>query len=240
MKQIVTTIFIACITMGAFAQQNNNPFPKTIQVTGSAETYIIPDEIYVIVTLKEYEKKNTGKINLERIKSDFINYCRSIGLPDSSVSIASYEGYNNYPWWRRRKMKDELFASISYQVKLSTSKKMDELVEKLDDDATQNFVISRLSHSKIADYRKQLKIQAVKAARDKGGYMAEAIGEKLGEAVTITEPDETLPMEMYRGVAGNAYAYVMKDKDGVADGEKGVDFKNIKLRYEIKAVFALK
>jgi uncharacterized protein len=240
MKQIATTIFIACITMSVFAQQNNNPFPKTIQVTGSAETEIIPDEIYVIVTLKEYEKKNTGKIYLERIKSDFIGYCKSIGLPDSSISIASYEGYNNYPWWRRRKMKDELFASISYQVKLSTSKKMDELVEKLDDDATQNFAIARLSHSKIADYRKQLKIQAVKAARDKGGYMAEAIGEKLGEAVTITEPDEHMPMEMYRGVASNAYAYVMKDKDGVEDGEKGVGFKNIKLRYEVKAVFALK
>src|SRR5688572_7283066 len=157
MKQIVTTIFIACISMGALAQPNNNPYPKTIQVTGSAESEIIPDEIYVIVTLREYDKKSVGKVGLEKIKNDFIGYCRSIGLADSAVSIASYEGYNNYPWWRRRKMKDDLHASISYQVKFSTSKKMDELVEKLDDDATQNFVIARLSHSKIADYRRQLK-----------------------------------------------------------------------------------
>src|ERR1700754_4984491 len=114
MKQIVTTIFIAFITFGAFSQQNN-PFPKTIQVTGSAEMEIIPDEIYVIITLKEYEKKSTGKIGLDKIKSDFLGYCRSIGLPDTAVSIASYEGYNNYPWWRKRKLKDELYSSISYQ-----------------------------------------------------------------------------------------------------------------------------
>lgn len=239
MKQIVTTIFIAFITFGAFAQQNN-PFPKTIQVTGSAEMEIIPDEIYVIITLKEYEKKSTGKIGLDKIKSDFLGYCRSIGLPDTAVSIASYEGYNNYPWWRKRKLKDELYSSISYQVKFSNSRKMDELVDKLDDDATQNFVIARLSHSKLSEYRKQLKIQAVKAARDKGGYMAEAIGEKLGEAVTITEPDESMPMEFYHAAQSNSYAYLSRAKDGVADGEKGVDFKNIKLRYEVKAVFALK
>jgi uncharacterized protein YggE len=238
MKQLVITLFILTITFGAFAQQNN-PFPKTIQVTGSASMDIIPDEIYVIITLKEYEKKNSGKISLEKIKSDFLGYCKSVGLPDSAVTIASYEGYNNYPWWRKRKSKDELYSSISYQVKFTSSSKMDELVDKLDDDATQNFVISRLSHSRIAEYRRQLKIQAVKSAKDKAGYMTEAVGEKLGEAVTITEPEE-FPNELYRIAQSNSYASLSRAKDGVADGEKGVDFKNIHLQYEVKAVFALK
>jgi uncharacterized protein len=241
MKQMVATLFILALAFPAFAQQNNiNPYPKTIQVTGSAETHIIPDEIYVIVTLKEYEKKNSGKIPLELIKQNFLDYCRSIGLPDSAVSIASYEGYNNYPWLRKRKMKDELYASISYQVKFTTSRKMDELVDKLDEDATQNFVIARLSHSKLPEYRKQLKIQATKAAKDKAAYMADAVGEKVGEAVTISESDDAFPPEIYRAAQSNAYAGFMRDKDGIADGEKGVDFKNILLRYEVRATFALK
>lgn len=239
MKYFILALCILSLATGAFSQQTN-PYPKTIQVTGSASMDIIPDEIYVIITLKEYEKKNAGKITLEKIKSDFLGYCKSSGLPDSSVTIASYEGYNNFPWWRKRKGKDELYASISYQVKFTTSVKMDELIARLDDDATQNFVISRLSHSKMTEYRKQLKIQAVKASKDKAAYMAESIGEKLGEAVTITEPDDALYPELYRAAQSNNYAYLSRDKDGVADGEKGVDFKNIQLRYEIKAVFALK
>lgn len=238
MKQLVFTLLVLSIASGSFAQQNN-PYPKTIQVTGSAAMDIIPDEIYVIVTLKEYEKKSSGKIPLDKIKADFLGYCRSVGLPDSAVTIASYEGYNNYPWWRKRKLKDELFSSISYQVKFTTSTRMDELVDKLDDDATQNFVISRLSHSKMSEYRKQLKIQAVKSAKDKAGYMCDAVNEKLGEAVTITEPEE-FPTDLYRVAQSNAYASLSRDKDGVADGEKGVDFKNIHLQYEVKAVFALK
>ncbi|MBL7700364.1 MAG: SIMPL domain-containing protein [Chitinophagaceae bacterium] len=239
MKRFIITLLVFSITIGAFAQQIN-PYPKTIQVTGSAETNIIPDEIYVIVTLKEYEKKGTGKISLDKIKSDFLGYCKNIGLPDSAVSIASYEGYNNYPWWRKRKTKDELYSSISYQVKFNSSTKMDQLVDKLDDDATQNFVIAKLSHSKIAEYRKQLKIQAIKAAKDKATYMAEAIGENLGAAVTITEPGDAFAPDLYRAAQSNSYAYLSRDKDGVADGEKGVDFKNIQLRFEVNAVFALK
>lgn len=98
MKYILTTLFALFIAFGAMAQQPNT-YPRTIQVSGSAETEIIPDEIYVTVTLKEYEKRGVGKIGLEKIKSDFLGYCKSTGLPDSTVSIASYEGFNSAPWW---------------------------------------------------------------------------------------------------------------------------------------------
>ncbi len=83
-----------------------------------------------------------------------------------------------------------MLASISYQLKIKTSKQLDDLVEKLDDEATTNFFIQRTSHSKLAEYRKQLKIQAVRAAKEKAQYLPEAIDEKAGEAVTINEPTE--------------------------------------------------
>lgn len=242
MKQIVTTLLIATCTLGAIAQPvNPNPYPRTIQVSGSAELDIIPDEIYVTVTLKEYEKKGAGKISLEKIKSDFLAYCKSIGLADSVISIDSYQGSNNYLWWKKKKPKDELYASISYQVKFNNSKKMDELVEKLDEDATQNFQISRVWHSKMTEYRKQLKIQATKAARDKAGYMAEAAGEKLGEAVSIIEPDEAY-MPYYQNAISQSNMMNVQVRGLAEDAGSagGVDFKTIKLRYEVKTVFALR
>ncbi len=62
-------------------------------------------------------------MNLEKIKADFLKNARSIGLPDSAVSIASYDGFNGYPYWWRKKKKDELYASITYQIKFGSSKK---------------------------------------------------------------------------------------------------------------------
>jgi hypothetical protein len=49
---------------------------------------------------------------------------------------------------------------------------MGKLVDKLDDQATQNFYISRTSHSNMDSIKKQLKIQAVKAAKEKAVYLA--------------------------------------------------------------------
>jgi uncharacterized protein YggE len=113
----------------------------------------------------------------------------SIGIPENDISIQGYQGWDGNYWWYKKhnKKNPDMMASIIYQVKLSSTRKMDELVAKLDDEATENFSIARVSHSKIQDYKKQLKIEAVKAAKEKASYLADAIGEKAGEAVTINE-----------------------------------------------------
>jgi hypothetical protein len=238
MKKFIPVCLIALTSLTGFAQSTVvNPFPKTITVNGSAELEVVPDEIYVLVDLKEYEKKGSGKINLDKIKSDFLNNCRSIGLPDSVITIASYDGYNGNPWLRKKNKKQDLLASITYQVKFTNSKKMDELVEKLDDEATQNFRIARTSHSKIQEFRKQLKIQAIKAAKEKAGYLAAAVDEQVGAAVTITEPGdvEVLPYQFSQVMSNYA-----RDAAAYKSDDATVDFKKIKLRFEISVVFALK
>ena len=246
MKQLLFLVMAAGLSCGSMAQQTlsllPNPFPKTISVTGSAEMEIIPDEIYVQVDLKEYEKKQQGKTGLESIKTDFLNNCKVIGLPDSAISIASYEGYNDY--WYKRKKKTDLYASISYQVKFTRSSDIDAFVEKLDEDATQNFRIIKTWHSKMSEYRKQLKIMAVKAAKDKGIYLTEAISEKLGEAITVKEPDENFlgtynQQWKLNGMASNVAQSVAYENSLNSDNA-GIDFRKIKLHYEVSIVFALK
>ena len=233
-------------TATVFAQQpaTVNPFPKTITVSGSAEMEIIPDEIYVNITLREYQKKGESKKELETIKTQFLEYCKLAGIPDSVISISSFTGYNNYYNFRRKKKDNDLMASIVYQVKFKDSKTMDLLVEKLDDEATQNFVIASTSHSKMTEFRKQLKIKAIQAAKDKGIYLTEAIGEKLGAAITINEPDAL----QYNGnyfsngfLANNSFSQVNTafENDENKAGNEQVDFKKIKLRFEVSVIFAL-
>jgi uncharacterized protein len=240
MKRIsVLLTLLAFFTIAYGQSQVVNPFPKTIQVNGSSEMEIIPDRIYVVVHLKEYEKKGTGKIDLEKIKNDFLLQCKNAGIPDSLISIASYEGYNGDIWWRKKRKKDELYASIAYQVIFTNSKKMDELVDRLDDDATQNFQIVRTSHSKLEEFRRQLKIEAVKAAKAKADYLAAAINETPGEAITIDEPHEFY--QPYQAQYSNKMQEMnMRASDAANQVMPEVDFKKIKLRFEVRVVFALK
>lgn len=240
MKRMIAISALMITTMGVFAQSPVvNPFPKTITVTGSAEMEIVPDEIYVQVELKEYEKKSTGKVDLEKIKSEFLAKVKSVGIPDSLVSIASYDGYTDYYWHKKQiKKRTDLLASIAYQIKFTNSAKIDELVNKLDDEATQNFTVVKTSHSKMQEFRKQLKISALKAAKEKAQYLAAAVDEQVGAAVSIIENDNSFePSPVYR----SSQAYLSNAmKDGIGGVAAGVDFKKIKLRFEINTVFALK
>ncbi len=219
-----------------------NPFPKTISVSGSAEMEIVPDEIYVNIVLREYQKRGESKKELDALKNDFLAACKTGNIPDSTISIVSYTGYNDYLGLRKKKKSPDLFASITYQVKFSNSKQMDELVDKLDDEATQSFNIVNTSHSKMTEFRKQLKTQAVIAAKNKATYLTDAINEKLGAAITIKEPNET-----GIGVTGRvrnfaSQAIVSYESNERYDGNANtieVDFKKIKLRYEVDVIFAL-
>jgi uncharacterized protein YggE len=232
MKKTVLPLLIGFISLNSFAQVQQ-PLQRTITVTGSAEMEIVPDEIYVQVELKEYEKKGGGKVGIDQIREDFLKREKQLGLPDSSLSVAAYDGSNGNPWQRKKNRKDEMYASISYQIKLNSIRQIDQLVDMLDDKATQNFFIVKTSHSRIAGLRKSLKIEAVKAAREKAGYLAEAIGEKAGQAVTISEPVE------YFAPYVNMVANRMYKSTEAAEEGNGVDYKKVKLKYEVTVVFAL-
>jgi uncharacterized protein len=235
MKKMTITLVMLFSLVYANAQNEKNLFPRTITVTGSAEMEIIPDEIYVQVDLKEYDKKGQGKVNIDRIKHDFLLSVKSLGIPDSLVSIAAFDGLNSNPWWRKKHKKDELYATISYQVKVSNSNQLDQLVDILDDNATENFFIQRTATSRMEELRKKLKIDAIKAAREKADYLSEAINEKTGVAVTINEPVEYFTPYVYNMKASN----IQLREQAMTPEDATVSFKKIKLKYDITVVFAL-
>ncbi|HEY6975146.1 MAG TPA: SIMPL domain-containing protein [Chitinophagaceae bacterium] len=238
MKKILAAFALSLFMRHAIAQETK-PVQRTISVNGSSEIEIVPDEIYVQVDLREYNKKNGDKVDINTIKNNFLAACKSIGLTDKDVTVQSYQGYDNNYWWMKKKKKEnpDLKASISYSIKVSKVDMLDALVDKMDDEATQNFFIAKTSYSKMDELKKDLKIAAVKAAREKAVYLSEAIGEHIGEAITINDPTEVNPPP--RPYYANAMMKAEREEDSTAP-PMDVDFKKIKIQYEVNVVFALK
>lgn len=240
MKQLYAFVVILLFASTSLAQNlpTCNPYPKTITVTGTAEMEIIPNEIYVQIDLKEYKKKGEEKVELETIKDEFLSSCKSVGIPDSLISIASFEGINGDDWWRKRKKDPQLLSSISYQIKFSETTKMQLLAEKLNDEATANFKIVRAWHSQMTELRKQLKINAIRAAKEKCIYLTSAVGEKISHAITITEQQ--------RDVLPNQFTYRFSTSNNIISEDKSEDmettninFKKIKLEFSVDVIYAL-
>jgi uncharacterized protein YggE len=237
MKKTITFFAMILLATQLIAQEQKI-IQKTISVSGSAETEVAPDEIYVQIDLREYNKKNGDKIDINTIKNNFLAACKSMGLTDKDVTVQSYQGYDQNYWYLRKNKKQnpDMKASISYWVKVDNVSKLDQLVEKMDDEATQNFFIAKAEYSKMDELKKDMKITAVKAAKEKAIYLSEAIGENIGEAITINDPTEidNTPRPYYANT-------VMKvEADNASAPALDVDFKKIKVRYEVSVVFSLK
>ncbi len=237
MKKLITVCLLCVFVAQSFAQQY--PTQRTINVNGSAQMEVTPDEIFVHISLREYNKKNGDKIDLTSIRTAFLLSCKSIGLKDEDVSIASFEGSSSGNWWikKRRKENPDMKANITYQVKFNSVEKMNELADKLDDEATENFYITKVWHSQMETYKKQLKIEAIKAAKNKAIYLTEAIDEKIGHAITINDPSE---VNVYPQTVLYANKAVNQNMDqAVSEEAMNVDFKKIKLQFEVNVVFEL-
>ncbi|MES2429999.1 MAG: SIMPL domain-containing protein [Bacteroidota bacterium] len=247
MKQFFFATCFLFVAFTAIAQTEKpyyiNPFPKTITVTGSAAMEVTPDQIFVEVYLREYKKKGEEKTTLDKIKIDFLNLCKNVGISDSNIVVSDYEGFNNYFYFKRSKRQNpDLYAAIRYVVKFSDLVKLNALADGLDDEAIQSFDIVNVTHSKITEYRKQMKIAAIKAAKDKAIYLTEAINEKLGEAITINEPNDAgadfqgenyLNRKLSNGKKETNVSFFNDQVDKI-------DYKKIKIRFEVEILFALK
>lgn len=242
MKRMITGLIVFLNLLSLHAVSQDTIKHKTVNVSGIAEMEVVPDEIYVQIQLREYDKKGGTKTDIDAIKNDFLKAALNTGISENDITVQGYQGWDgNYWWYKKNKKKNpDLKASITYQVKLASTKKMDELVQKLDDEATRNFFISRVSHSKIQEFKKQLKIQAVKSAREKANYLADALNEKAGEALTINEPNEIIPYPQPMYTNRMMEAKVAMDAGAGDEQMPNIDFKKIKLQYEVNVVFALK
>ena len=241
MKKIIAAAFLVMTFLSATnAQTPEAKQPRIINVNGTAELEIVPDEIYVQVELREY-KKGVTKVDIDKIKTDFIKAVIGIGISDTNISVQGYQGYDTNYWWlkKNKKKNPDMMASITYWVKLSSTAKMDQLVDRLDDEATQNFFIAKVSHSKAKEFRKQLKMEAVKAAKEKAIYLAGAIGESVGHAININEPHEIGIYAPMMRQSNMAMKEMSAQVGGDAASAPNIDFKKIKYQFEVNVTFAL-
>src|ERR1039457_1470063 len=102
---LILAICFSAVLISCGRKNHKNEPPKKIEVTGSAEMEIVPNEIYMTFTLKEYLDASKKKVKLESIKTDFLTLCKVAGIPDSNISISCYMGSEpwDYSWYRKHK-----------------------------------------------------------------------------------------------------------------------------------------
>jgi len=96
--------------------------------------------------------------------------------------------------------------------------------------------ISELKNKNITEYRKQVKIEAMKAAKEKATYLLQSVGENIGKVISIIELDENKNLYW---APQSALSNTIMQGSGSYEVENEA-LKQIKLKYEVKVRFEIK
>ena len=234
MKKLLTAILISTFFLSSFAQTVDTR--RKIDVTGSAEAEVTPDIIYIGISLKEYFKDNSNKkkIQIEDLERQLQTAVLNAGIPKENFTINNIASYN--AWWEKKKG-TEFLARKQYRIKVTDLTKVNAIMSAVDPKGIENSNIDSFDYSKIDVLKRELKIKALQAAKAKATYMVEGIGEKLGGALQIDEiNNDNYPQPMYRNIMMKAEGSISSDAEQLPD----IDFKKIKLNYQVHAIFEIK
>ncbi|TNF41589.1 MAG: DUF541 domain-containing protein [Bacteroidetes bacterium] len=231
----VFILFLLMIAVAANSQ--NKETERLIEVNGKAEMEIQPDEIVFIIGIEEYwkeefEKKKDfedykTKVPLAEIEDALIKNLRKVGIEKEDIKVKSMGNY-----WRYKGK--EFLYSKQFEIKITDLAKINQLTQIQDAKGIKYMNIGELNHSKMDEFKKAVKINALKDAREKAAYLVESIGSQLGEVVTISELSDTY----YRPVRPEPMMMMAKSVDVAAESIDEV--QNIKLEYQVRAVFRIK
>jgi uncharacterized protein YggE len=234
MKHRLILFLLLSFSSLAFAQEGFTGFKGEhfIEVTGTSQLEIEPNEIYTVIRLKEFEE-NRQKTSLEKLDGDFLNALKQAGIDRKRLELADI-GSNLGKFGRKDK---DAFREKTYQLKLTSAPELEKLLEKLEPVKVDYVDITRLHHSDYEKIKTDLKTKALQAAKAKAEALLKSIGAEIGKPLMVrdweVEPYQPA-MEMKANVRMQSAGF-----DGAQEADP-IGFKKIKLQAQITAQFEIK
>lgn len=226
------------ITSFSFSQIGGKNFidQPYIEVTGTIETEISPNEIYLNIVLNE--NNNKGKLSIEDQENQMISILKTLEIDlDKNFSILDFNGY-----YKRKFLADNDVTKIkNYELIVNNGETLGKVFQALDQINISNISIAKVSHSDIEKIRKETKLKALKIAKEKATNYAEALNQTLGKAIFIQEIHNSQTSNLYNNSFGMLNEIVVTGYGASEKQEKiqDLNFKTITITATVMAKFIL-
>ena len=228
MKKVVCLWVLVALSLPLFAQ-HEEAFPSYVQVNGSAEQEITPDEIYLSITITERDSK--GKITVEQQQREMIAALKRLGINvEEQLKMVDLSS----AFFKR----NNALATAQYRLELHDAATVTRAWQALDALGISQVSVERMSHSKMAHYRTEVRQEAMRAAKRKAEELAEAIGQRVGKCFYIfdmTQDGEPLFKSNVMMARASGADFAVAEEAA----EPSLEFASIKLTYRVQAKFIL-
>lgn len=225
MKRLLIALAALTFALPVFAQEEEN----YIQVNGTSEMEIVPNQFYLSITLDEGDTKGKQAIELQR--KQMIAVLKALGI-DTEKQLTMADMSSSY-------FKRGTSLSIAkYQLLLSTTEQVVSVYDKLSEIGISDIDISRVSHTDMEQFKSKCRQDAMKNAKAIATELATAVGQTIGSCIYIYDSNRGITPSYYNdGIM--LMRSVAKISAEMAEEPTPVEFKKITINYSVTAKFRL-
>lgn len=230
---VLSTFLTSYAQTPTWVQQDPKPY---IEVTGKAEIEVIPDQIYIGITIKERHEGKT-KITVEDQEKALREAIKSLGIDSKNLTLSNV----NSRYVRVRVMKKDVINKSEYTLMVKDAETVGKVFDQLEKMTIKTAYIAKVDHTKKLEIKKDMRIQAIKAAKDKAQYLVSAIDQSLGTPLVVREEyAQYLGANAYSNTISQYRGNVSRNVSSSSNNDGALQFRKIKieasiyLKYEIK------
>lgn len=232
MKTTLSVWLLSLAVLGySQAGQKNFIDQNYIEVTGKAEMEVVPDLIDLKIIIDEEDVR--GKTTVSELEKRMLEKLTEIGV-DLEKDLAIRDLTSNFK--SHLILRPDIILSKEYVLTVHDGKTAARVFLELEKIGVSNISVEKLDHSEMERFRKEVKINAMKAAKMKAGYLTDAIGQEAGRALYIEELEWPMPYRQVSNVMLRSASGSPETMETVPD----IEFDKLRLEYSVKVRFELK
>ena len=175
-------IFVMFFVWNLFSAQKNFLDQPYIEVSASADTLVVPDRIYVSITLNEADSKNKKSVEEQEKQLETILKKLKINT-DKDLSVLGYSSD-----FKKYFLKGQnILKTKKYSLLVRDAYTLANVIISLEEAGISNTEVEKVEYSKSKELLLELKSEAVKRSRITADKLVKPLNQKAGKALYISD-----------------------------------------------------
>lgn len=235
MKRLkLTALFVLTFLVGQTQTKKLLDQPY-LEVAGSADTLVTPNEIYIKIIISE--KDTRDRTSVEELELKMYNALKSLGI-DVDKNLTTSEMASNFKFYFLRSK--DVMKSKQYILRVGDAVTASKVFIELENLGVSNTSIDRVDHSDLEKIKNQIRSKAVENARARAVALTRPLNQTVGSAIHISDLEVTNMGNQYRGQLNEVVVvgYGIKNKN--TQELPKIEFEKIKVVTNLNVKFILK
>lgn len=227
MKRGMVLVAALMLTTSLYAQQTNVMDQPYIEVSGQAEVEVVPDKIYVQITIDGDSK---GQETVLQQEKEMVQRFDALGI-DVEKKLVVQELFNSA-------LKSNKVTTFKmYRLEVNSATQLAHVFQALQAIGIAQAEIESVDVSNKEELIQKIRAEAAQNARQNALVLANALGQELGEALYVQDYS-TSPYE-YMNMSTRDYA-MAEVREVVAEIAPVLEFQKVTFNSSVRVRFLLK